>query len=55
MGGTVDDRIALAEEVHPRSPEKTGGKSRALPESWGISRQPLYYMMAKHGIDKSPS
>ncbi|MGI6662195.1 MAG: sigma-54 interaction domain-containing protein [Bacillota bacterium] len=56
VGGTVDDRIALAEaRFIQEALEKTGGNISRAARELGISRQSLYYRMAKHGIDKSPS
>jgi arginine utilization regulatory protein len=52
-GGTVDDKIALAEaRFIQEALEKAGGNISRAARALGISRQSLYYRMTKYGIDR---
>lgn len=55
-GGTVDDKVALAEAKYIQEAlEKAGGNISRAARELGITRQSLYYRIAKLGIDKGPS
>lgn len=52
-GRTIDDKIARAEaRLIQEALDKAGGNISRAAKDLGISRQSLYYRMAKHGLGK---